>query len=112
MSKSFPGTVAQLNISKKDVPELQKSDLVFRDIRKYVANDRWTADTKTNEEITFYKPKRDNLLFGANGELCIRSGNGLKLLIPNQVVNEVLETYHNWSSHPGKKATLDGIKDN
>ena len=103
----LPKEINALNILRRDIKTAQMDDEIIGQIRNYVANDRWPNQPTT--EIGFYKANRNNLTFGPDGELFLRTAK-TRLVLPNGLITEVLESYHDRVGHPGGRNTLEDIK--
>ena len=99
----IPMEINQLRLSPLDLKQFQKDDPTLKDIYNYVSINRWPR--RISGAILEYAKLRQNLLFGPNGELKIKLGNSIKLIIPNSLKNDVMETYHNLVGHPGEQLT-------
>ena len=103
----LPVMVSSLVGKTINIKDMQIKDSVLGKIRNYVATNRWPAsvDTKTQ----YYKARRENLVFGPEGQLCLDK-NAFKILVPDEMIEATLESYHDKIGHPGEKNTADDIR--
>ena len=94
-----------LKISTHDMKKEQSVDPILKKVADYVHSDRWPHRI-TDPELTFWRRKRNDLVFGKGGELLLRTDDRLqKLLIPSHQRKNLLKAYHDDSFHPGSGGT-------
>ena len=103
LSRQF-AEINAIQLSKSEIANLQENDEQLAKIRNYVTNNRWP--NKCNHEELFYAKIRPTLQFGRSGELLSKTLEGVKLVVPKSIVQDLICTYHNDIGHPGYDKTL------
>ena len=109
LSRSFP-TIAALQLSKRDLADLQDNDATLNQVRNYVTNDRWPNNP--SPEISSYLRLREFLVFGNSGELLLNKNGRVRSIPPKSLRKDILEAFHDKIAHPGEKQTIGQLENN
>ena len=96
-----------IQITRADVKIMQENDEILSRLRNFLSNDRWP--NICNGDLEFYRQRRNDLFFGAAGEIMLKENNDFKLLVPDIIKKEILQNYHDKVGHPGIEKTLTEI---
>ena len=106
LSRQF-AEVTSISVSREDIRTLQENDQTIRLVRNFAVNNRWPNNP--TDDIEFYKTQRNDLIFGREGELLLRSAGSHKLVIPECLTSDIIRTYHDDIGHPGLEKTVSEI---
>ena len=101
--------VNNLKISMGDWNKEQIVDPILKQVSNFVHLNRWPHKI-TDNELAFWRRKRNDLVFGKGGELLLRTDDRLqKLLVPSHHRRSILKAYHDDSFHPGVGVTKSAL---
>ena len=97
-----------LQISRRQLCEMQENDAVLQEVRQYVQRNRWPNNPRP--EIQPFLAERSNLVFGSTGELLHNDGQNVRTIPPSDIRQEILKSFHDRNGHPGEKQTIGQLQ--
>ena len=90
-----------LQVTKRNLSELQAADPVLHYVKNYVSSNRWP----NNPDPVFipFLRNRQHLFFGSDGELLINMNNSIRTIPAEIMKTDIIQAYHDKNGHPGEQ---------
>ena len=99
-----------LQITKRNLAELQTADPILNLVRNYVTTDRWP--NHPDDDFKPFLQKRHYLVFGRDGELLLKENVGVRTIPAQIMVVDIIKTYHDKNGHPGEQQCIRQLSRN
>ena len=99
--------VNSIHIDNAELANLQQNDPIISEVQRYHLNNRWPHHV--SERVKFFADRREHLEFGQDHEIFLRTDEGARLLAPEGLKPDILDTHHNKAGHPGITQTIENI---
>ena len=99
-----------LQVTKRNLSELQAADSVLHYIKNYVSSNRWP----NNPDPVFipFLRNRQHLFFGSDGELLININNIIRTIPAEIMKTDIIQAYHDKNGHPGEQQCVKQLSRN